>query len=351
MRKKLFPTLFLVMGYVTATNAQTLQSVTTTGNYTTNRVVIGSSTDDGVGNLQVTGKIIYTSPFTNTSTRPLISTSSEFRARSATSLLADDGFMRISAGGGSSSNVKSYIDLSGYSTVDDMKQNIVLGTSGTERMRILSNGNVGIGTVAPDQKLTVSGNISASGSITAGSAILNGNFELGLAHSIGLSLSDQFTYNGKQQPHYGMQWVSDPWNSYGPSCWLASYGGIKLFTGGVQRFSIDANGGVGIGVTNTINTGYKLMVDGTIGSRRVKVTQDTWSDFVFAPDYHLPSLEEVEKYVIENKHLPDVPSAAEVTQNGQDLGEMNKILLQKIEELTLYIIDLKKEVSELKARQ
>lgn len=100
-------------------------------------------------------------------------------------------------------------------------------------------------------------------------------------------------------------------------------------------------GTLGIG---TVDPGsHKLAVNGSIGARRVKVTQGTWADFVFHPDYELPSIFEVEHFIKENGHLPEIPSEKEVVQEGLDLGDMNKKLLQKIEELTLYIIDLKKE--------
>jgi hypothetical protein len=102
------------------------------------------------------------------------------------------------------------------------------------------------------------------------------------------------------------------------------------------------NGNIGIGTGNPPSM-YKLAVEGTIGARKVKVQQGTWSDFVFHNDYKLPSLYEVESFVKQNKHLPGLPSEAEVLKDGLDVGEMNKLLLQKVEELTLYIIDLKKE--------
>lgn len=108
-----------------------------------------------------------------------------------------------------------------------------------------------------------------------------------------------------------------------------------------ERMRITPKGNVGIGTTDPGS--YKLAVEGTIGARRVKVTQSTWADFVFEPDYQLPSLSELETYIKTNKHLPDVPSAAEVTKDGLDVGEMNKILLQKIEELTLHLIELEKK--------
>lgn len=104
----------------------------------------------------------------------------------------------------------------------------------------------------------------------------------------------------------------------------------------------DAAGNIGIG-TITPPAEFKLAVNGTIGARKVKVTQAAWSDFVFHDDYKLPSLMEVENFVKKNKHLPGIPTEAEVVKDGVDVGEMDKLLLQKIEELTLYIIDLKKE--------
>ncbi|MGN7723999.1 hypothetical protein [Chitinophaga sp. 22620] len=106
---------------------------------------------------------------------------------------------------------------------------------------------------------------------------------------------------------------------------------------------VDGNtGNIGIGHT-ALAPSYKLSVEGTIGARKVKVTQAAWSDFVFHDDYKLPSLMEVENFVKKNKHLPGIPTEAEVVKDGVDVGEMDKLLLQKIEELTLYIIDLKKE--------
>lgn len=108
-------------------------------------------------------------------------------------------------------------------------------------------------------------------------------------------------------------------------------------------------GNVGIGTSSFMDglTTYKLSVDGKIRAEGVKVYTD-WADFVFEHDYNLPTLEEVEEYITENGHLKDIPSAEEVEKNGIELGEMNKLLLQKVEELTLYVIDLKKEINQIK---
>ncbi len=111
--------------------------------------------------------------------------------------------------------------------------------------------------------------------------------------------------------------------------------------------TIFGNGSVGIGTTTTGT--HKLAVEGSIGARKVKVTASGWADFVFAPEYKLPSLPELEHYIKANRHLPEIPSAKEVAQDGLDLGEMNKKLLQKVEELTLYIIDQHKQMEEQQA--
>lgn len=103
-------------------------------------------------------------------------------------------------------------------------------------------------------------------------------------------------------------------------------------------------GGLALGTT-TIPAGYKMAIAGNIIAEKVKVKKQAsgWPDYVFSPEYKLPSLEEVEKFTKENSHLPEIPSAKEIEKEGQDLGEMNRLLLKKVEELTLYVIDLKKQ--------
>ena len=108
------------------------------------------------------------------------------------------------------------------------------------------------------------------------------------------------------------------------------------------------SGNMSVNGATTSNT-YKLAVNSGILCEELKVMADVpSSDFVFEPNYNLKPLSEVEAYVTENKHLPDVPSAKEFKENGYKVGEMDNLLLQKIEELTLYIIDLQKQIEELK---
>lgn len=109
----------------------------------------------------------------------------------------------------------------------------------------------------------------------------------------------------------------------------------------VDLMTIKRGGNVGIG---TIDPDSKLAVNGTIHTKEVKVDLNGWSDFVFKPNYELRTLEEVEQHIAENGHLPEIPSEAEVTENGINLGEMDAKLLQKIEELTLYMINMNKQL-------
>lgn len=108
------------------------------------------------------------------------------------------------------------------------------------------------------------------------------------------------------------------------------------------------NGNVGIGV-ETLPVNYKMVVGGTLGARKIKVTQvANWADFVFHPGYELSTLADLERFIQQNRHLPGIPSEKEVMQDGIDLAEINKKLLQKVEELTLYIIQQDKNMAAMK---
>jgi hypothetical protein len=184
-----------------------------------------------------------------------------------------------------------------------------------------SSGNVGIGTTSPSAPLKIG----------AGTASL----------------------------HYGSNGVLIKFNS-GDRALLELHspdGANRLvfqsLSGGTYLGSLDQKplylqsdgGNVGIGTTNPQ---AKLAVNGDIFSKKVKVTQSGWPDYVFAPGYRLRPLSEVELFIKLKQHLPDVPSAATVEKEGIDLGDNQAVLLKKIEELTLYIIDLNKEVEGLK---
>ncbi|SHK68996.1 hypothetical protein SAMN04488007_3658 [Maribacter aquivivus] len=107
-------------------------------------------------------------------------------------------------------------------------------------------------------------------------------------------------------------------------------------------------GKVGIGTSSPGN--YELAVNGNIRAKEVKVETANWPDYVFDNTYVLPSLEEVQQHIAQKGHLPNIPSAKEIESNGLELGEMNRLLLEKIEEIMLYTIQQQKEIEELKLK-
>ncbi len=111
---------------------------------------------------------------------------------------------------------------------------------------------------------------------------------------------------------------------------------------------INSSGNVGIGTTNPGTA--KLAVNGTIKAREVIATTQGWPDYVFDTEYDLKPLPEVEKFIKTNKHLENIPTAAEVKTNGVPLADMQAKILQKLEETTLYLIEMKKENEVLKSR-
>jgi len=123
---------------------------------------------------------------------------------------------------------------------------------------------------------------------------------------------------------------------------------VKLHVNGDSR----VNGTLAIGIENTaIPTEYRVGIDGKVICEELKVkNSNAWPDFVFATNYHLMPLEKLEKFIQKNSHLPEIPSAKTVSEEGIELGKMNAKLLQKIEELTLYLIELKHQNEKLTDR-
>jgi hypothetical protein len=121
-------------------------------------------------------------------------------------------------------------------------------------------------------------------------------------------------------------------------------GGLAV---GTTQLLVLTDGNVGIGTDNPTN---KLAVNGTIKAREVIVTQDGWPDYVFKEGYRLMPLGEVRRFIAKNGHLPGMPSEREVREGGVRIGDMQARLLQKVEELTLYVMELKEENGRLRRR-
>jgi len=122
--------------------------------------------------------------------------------------------------------------------------------------------------------------------------------------------------------------------------------GCSQFSFSQTANTLPPTGNVGIGTTAV--SGARLSVEGIIRARRVLVN-NTWADYVFETNYQLMPLVDLETYITTKKHLPNVPTAQDVEENGVDLGEINKILVEKVEELTLYIISMNKRMMQLEA--
>ncbi|MEO1011894.1 MAG: fibronectin type III domain-containing protein [Bacteroidota bacterium] len=120
-------------------------------------------------------------------------------------------------------------------------------------------------------------------------------------------------------------------------------GALSVWTASGSDISF-TDGNVGIG---TASPDVRLAVNGHIRAREIKVETANWPDYVFAKDYELPTLEEVQRHIQEKGHLPHIPSAAEVEADGLKVGEMNRLLLEKIEELTLYVLEQEERINKL----
>lgn len=186
----------------------------------------------------------------------------------------------------------------------------------------VATANIGIGMLDPIQALDVGGRLNIRyGVIQNGTTAVTGTEDLGL-------------YSTRSGYYLRLVTTSAPIRFY-------TDGG----TGSTAKMTIESNGSVGIGTESPSST-YLLSVNGKVRAKEIKV-ESSWSDFVFKPGYKLKTLSEVESYIKENGHLPEIPSEQEVTENGVELGDITSKLLMKIEELTLYIIEQQKEIEKL----
>ena len=158
----------------------------------------------------------------------------------------------------------------------------------------------------------------------------NSNSELLTLDNGGLRTTSFINYSDGTYDNAGLQFKKN-----------STAGQFKFSNNNGDLMTILSNGNVGIGTSNIGN--WQLAVGGKIRAEEIKV-ETGWADFVFEDNYELRSLEELENYIDENKHLPGIPTESQVTENGINLGEMNAKLLEKIEELTLYMIDMNNQM-------
>ena len=261
-------------------------------------------------------------------------------------------------------------------------------TNNTEKLRITATGNVGIGVSTPGGKLDVNGDLISRGRILAGSTgFINGDalqvsgnaLILGNISGVNRISNNNYTsYSYLDLPYFN----NYGWTFFTPNA--AGNAAIKRFEVGNSADIVNStftnsnviisNGVLGIG-TPTPNSNAKLDVSGNIftngliaigetnmtkiGSNSLVVNgtalftkatvklNTNWPDYVFNPSYKLLTISELEKFLAKNHHLPDVTTAAEIEKNGIDLGDNQTLLLKKVEELTLYLIELNKKVENL----
>ncbi len=193
-------------------------------------------------------------------------------------------------------------------------------------LTIQSNGMVGIGNASPLTKLDVRG-----GQVMFGPAA-------GLPGVATILPSGNGSWWNIGNTHNGSKFIigqGDLRSSNDNTSWNGGY------------LTIQSNGFVGIG---TINPQSRLAVNGTVTAKSLIVTTSGWADYVFQKDYELRPLDNVKAFIEKEGHLPGIPKADEVAKTGVDVGEMQVKLLEKIEELTLYLIDQESKIVALAAQ-
>ncbi len=222
---------------------------------------------------------------------------------------------------------------------------------------------VGIGTANPSRSLDVTGDIKsgahvwANGSVSIGAdmntfsklSIVNTNRAAIIqGNAVGNTTAYQrlmyFEYNNADTK---ILEVVNPTTGRTPFA-LKANGAMDIDNGTTQIFHLGTEGSLELR-SGGLQT-FKVETSGLIRGRRMKLDLNTWADYVFEPTYHLMPLSEVETFVKKEKHLPNVPSEQELKAEGADVMEMNKILMEKVEELTLYLIQQNKNTEELKVQ-
>ncbi|HOZ78141.1 MAG TPA: hypothetical protein PLY34_09105 [Ferruginibacter sp.] len=231
-----------------------------------------------------------------------------------------------------SSTLTGFADISGSdfrmgTVASNDAGKAIIRVNGGDRLTVAPDGNVGIANNTPVSQLHILGGTDAG--LTSNN---NGYLMLGSAASGNLIFD-----NNEIQARNVVA---------GSDLFIQNDGGNVILCGAEQ-------GGVGIGVTSgaSIPAGYLLAVDGKVLTEEVRVElSGDWPDYVFENDYQLTPFDKLRNFIAENKHLPNIPAAAEVEKNGFELGDMQKRMVEKIEELTLYVLQLESDMKEMKEK-
>jgi hypothetical protein len=217
-----------------------------------------------------------------------------------------------------------------------------------DRMTILENGFVGINTNAPAYRLHVNGDAFISGDFTVGGNFkVLGDIQAGRDVKAGRDVLADRNVEAKVDVKAAQDVLAE-----------RNVEAKKNIKAGddltIENDLFVKNGRVGIGVdpNNPATTPgtHKLYVGGSIIAEEVKVQlRGAWPDYVFDTAYTLPSLTQVDLFIQTHKHLPNIPSAKELAQNGLPLGEMQQLMMEKVEELYLHVINLEKQIKVLQA--
>ena len=216
---------------------------------------------------------------------------------------------------------------------------------------------VGIGEVGGDDLMEIKANkitmaISSgnsvsipSGSLSIGASPVETTSPLSFKNDLGKKIS---LWSGGPNNEFGFGIQSGTLQIYtaGQDLIGFGYGSSNNFTRTMAFYP----GSAQLAINGLPSPSYHLTVNGKVRTKEV-VVESGWADYVFAKDYKLPSLDDVEKFIKANNHLPEIPSAKEIQENGLKVGELQTKMMQKIEELTLYVIELKKEIELLKEKK
>lgn len=243
--------------------------------------------------------------------------------------------------GGGSLGTMSY--TLGWDIVRNNNESITIGSGAADNLKLNNSSQciaLGMGSTVPTMRITKAYNNNRTGSVIIGNISTTTDYKLHIHSDSNLNSSIMLSTTSENNRAI-INFKNENNN--------ISVGSDNIMNLSATSYSF-TTGKVGIGCVNNMND-FALAVQGGVVSTKVSVLDiDSWPDFVFGNNYKLMNLYELEQYINANRHLPEVPSAEEVSANGIDLGEMNAILLQKVEELTLHVIELQKQIDELKAR-